>query len=305
MRRTTERDEIPVHQVTVDAGSEAASQAVGWSFLRSRRWFGYFSLLVIFSIACVWLGSWQFERRAEAQAEIARIDRNYDAIPAPLADAVTDPSSFDEDAMKWLPVTLEGHYLGEGTLARGRPGAGGVGSNLIEPFVTSDGALFFVDRGWVPVAGIEAIPDDLPTPPEGEVTVTVRLRESEPQIQGRVSTDQSLASIHLPELAARYPHSGPVYTGAFGQLVEESLPADTGVLAARPERDEGPHLSYALQWYVFIVIAAVGLVYGARQEYRSANPAGSVVLRQDERRLARKRRRGPSDADEEDALLDQ
>ena len=39
----------------------------GWSFLRSRRWLGYFALFIVFSIACVWLGNWQFERRAEAR----------------------------------------------------------------------------------------------------------------------------------------------------------------------------------------------------------------------------------------------
>ncbi|NLB46309.1 MAG: SURF1 family protein [Microbacteriaceae bacterium] len=279
--------------------------AVGWSFLRSRRWFGYFTLLIIFSIACVWLATWQFDRRADAQAEISRIDRNYDASPVPLAEAIDDPSSFNEDTMKWLPVTVQGTYLDEGTLARGRPGAGGVGSNLVEAFLTTDGEVFFVDRGWVPVAGIEEIPDNLPVPPTGEVTITVRLRASELQISGRTSTDQSVASIHLPELAELIGHDGVVNTGAFGQLIDETPAAETGILAARPERDEGPHLSYALQWYVFIAIAAAGLVYGARQEHRSLNPAGASVLRQDARRAERKRRRGLSDADEEDALLDQ
>ncbi len=79
---------------------------------------------------------------------------------------------------------------------------------------------------------------------------------------------------------------------------------ETGVLAARPARDEGPHLSYALQWYVFIIIAAIGVAYGARQEYRSLNAGGDSVKREDERRAERRRRRGPNDADIEDALLE-
>lgn len=73
----------------------------GWSFLRSRRWLGYYVLLVIFCIVCVWLADWQFDRRADARAEIARIEQNYDAAAILLDDAVPDPAGFDEDALKW------------------------------------------------------------------------------------------------------------------------------------------------------------------------------------------------------------
>ena len=52
----------------------SGSQPVGWAFLRSRRWLGYFALLIVFSIACVLLGDWQFARRAEARAAGERID---------------------------------------------------------------------------------------------------------------------------------------------------------------------------------------------------------------------------------------
>lgn len=276
----------------------------GWSFLRSRRWLGYFALLIVFSIACVWLGNWQFERRAEARAEIARIDANYDAAPLALNDVITDPISFDEDAHKWQPVELRGEYLGDTYLARNRPGPQGVGSNLIQAFRGQDGRVLFIDRGWVAVSGTGQVPASLPSVPIGEVTVVARLRASEPEIQGRSSAGNSVASINLPELA-RLSHTGDTaITGAYGQLVSENPSSETGVLAEKPERDEGPHLSYALQWYVFILIACIGVAYAARQEYRSLNAGDESVLREDARRAERKQRRGPSDAEEEDALLE-
>lgn len=278
---------------------------IGWSFLRTRRWIGYFSLLIVFSIACVWLGNWQFERRAEARAEIARIDANYDASPMALGDALPSFPDFDEDARKWQPVELHGSYVGEVILARNRPGVQGVGSNLVQAFQNNDGTVIFIDRGWVPVSGTDQVPAGLPAAPEGQVTVTARLRASEPTIPGRTSVGRFVASINATELAKVAGISGEVYTGAYGQLIEERPAAETGVLASRPERDEGPHLSYALQWYVFILIATIGLAYGARQEFRSYNAEGESVRREDERRAARKRKRGPSDADEEDALLGQ
>lgn len=285
----------------------AADEAprVGWRFLGSRRWVGYFALFLVFSIACVLLGNWQFDRRAEARAEIARIDRNYDAAAMPLTEAVPDIGEFDEALRKWQPVEVTGEYIGEPFLARNRPGADGVGSNVIQALRLEDGNVFFVDRGWVPVTGAEDVTPRLPRPADGEVTVLARLRASEPAIAGREASGHSVPSIDVPMMggiAGLDPTT--VYLGVFGQLAEEEPAGETGVLAERPERDEGPHLSYALQWYVFIVIAGVGLIYASRQEYRTLNAGEAAVQRDAERRAERRRRRGPSDAEEEDALLD-
>lgn len=288
----------------------SGSQPVGWAFLRSRRWLGYFALLIVFSIACVLLGDWQFARRAEARAEIERIDRNYDAPAMAIEEAVPDPASFDESLRKWQTVDLTGEYEGDPFLARNRPGGGGVGSDVIQALRLEDGRVFFVDRGWVPVAGTDDVPDALATAPEGRVEVSARLRASEPRIAGRDAAGRSVPSIDVPlmaEIAGFSPDE--VYLGAYGQLASERPPGTTGTLAERPERDEGPHLSYALQWYVFILIAGVGVAYAARQEYRSLNAGdtsvhGESVRREDRRRAERRSRRGPSDAEEEDALLD-
>lgn len=292
------------------------AHAPGWSFLASRRWLGYAAMLLIFSIACVLLGNWQFDRRAQARAEIDRIDANYDATPIALASALPQPVGFDEDAQKWQTVEVSGAYAGDPYLVRNRPGDNSVGSNLIQPLVTAQGAVFFVDRGWVPVevgaTGTDAVADlDLPDPPAGAVTVTARLRASEPTIAGRTTAGRSIASIDLPELAdliATEPWAesvtAGVYTGAYGMLVAEDPTAESGVLPPRPERDEGPHLSYALQWYVFIIIAASGVAYAARREYRTFNSDSDEVREYERRSRERKRRRGRSDAEEEDALLD-
>src|SRR5688572_19839579 len=71
-----------------------------WRFVLSRQWAGYLALTVIFAIACCALGTWQLNRRAEALAEVARIDANYDAEPVPVAEALPDPATFDID-QRW------------------------------------------------------------------------------------------------------------------------------------------------------------------------------------------------------------
>lgn len=282
---------------------------VGWSFLHSKRWIGYFAMLAVFSVACVLLGNWQFDRRAEARAEIARIDANYDAAAIPLQEAVPELGTFDEDAQKWQIVRVAGEYVGEPILARNRPGPTGVGSNLIQPLRTVDGEVFFIDRGWVPVDGVAAESGGvettvLPSPPTGLVEVEARLRASEPSIAGRTTSGSTVASIDLPEIARLTGTESTAVTGAYGMLVSETPAAEHGVLPAKPERDEGPHLSYALQWYVFILIAAIGVAYAAKREYRGLNAGSREVEALDRRSAERRRRRGPTDADEEDALLD-
>lgn len=291
----------------------AQQERVGYRFLFSRRWLGFLTLFVLFSVACAWFGNWQFDRRAEARAEIARIDANYDAAPTELTQVVPEPQSFDEDSLKWQPVTVHGTYVGETYLARNRPGPEGVGSQLIQPLRLDDGSLFIVDRGWVPITAsknLEAA--SLPKPTEGRVSVEARLRASEPSIAGRSASGNTIPSIDLllleemlsDDLRSSDNDTTRMYTGAYGQLISETPPAEHGMLAPRPERDEGPHLSYALQWYVFIIIVFAGMVYGARQEWRSLNethPSDAEASRGGD---PPRNRRRLSDAEIEDAILD-
>lgn len=298
--------------------SKSDTELPGWKFLYSPRWLGYFALLVIFAIACVYLGNWQFERRAEARAEIDRIDLNYDSDPVPLAEEVPDRSVFNEDKQKWQQVTVTGEYLDTIILARNRPGPGSVGSDMIVPFKTNDGKVFFVDRGWVNVDGAQSESEDsaaremamasLPSVPAGQIELTARLRASEPEIPGRTSDGMTVASIQSSEIARVTGTQANAYLETYGMLVKEAsldgeeIATEHGTLPARPERDEGPHLSYALQWYVFIIIAGIGVTYAARQEYRGMNTGSEKVRKADAVRAA-KRSKKVTDADEEDALL--
>lgn len=270
------------------------------SFLHSKRWLGYWALFIVFSVGCVLLGNWQFERRAQAQAEIQRIDQNYDAAARDLGDVVSDPTLFDEDAYKWQPVFLQGTYLQDSILVRNRPHLSQVGYEILSPLRLQDGTLFIVNRGWLPLSETGLADVEIPAPPSGQVEVVARLKAGEPVISDRAAVGNTIGTINLPELQQRLDQ--PMFTGAYGLLVSESPSAPHGELSLRPERDEGPHLSYALQWYVFIVVAAGGLLLGARNEYLANGEAriGSGAASPGSRRPSRRR----TDADDEDALLD-
>jgi cytochrome oxidase assembly protein ShyY1 len=255
-----------------------------------RRWGGYVALTIVFAVACGLLSWWQWSRRADAVAEITKIEANYDAPAAPLDELLPDLDSAD-DSVEWRPVELTGEYLvDEQVLVRNRPRNSAAGFEVLVPLRLSDGTVFVVDRGWVPAGATPDAPDAVPAAPTGEVTVVVRLKPGEPEIPGRGAPEGQLATVRLPDVAELV--DAPTYTGMYGLVAsEDPAPAERPLPAIRPVADEGPHLSYALQWIVFGVMAFIGLAWAVRRERLIAAGAAPPPRRE-------------KDADVEDALLD-
>ncbi len=262
-----------------------------------RRWGGYLALVLVFAVACGLLSWWQWARRAEAVAEIERVEINYDAAPEPISDVLSSLDAWSEDD-EWLPVELTGHYLvDQQLLVRNRPYNGASGFEVLVPFELDDGRIFVVDRGWVPVGSSIEAPDEVPAPPDGEVTVIARLKPGEPTLLGRTAPEGQLATIHLPSVARLV--GDDTYVGAYGLLAsEDPATSERPAPAVRPEADEGPHLSYALQWIAFGILAFVALYWAFRRERRIA------ALPADEQAAARSPKRRSDDSDFEDAVVD-
>jgi cytochrome oxidase assembly protein ShyY1 len=144
----------------------------------------------------------------------------------------------------------------------------------------------------------------VPAAPSGEVTVEARLKPGEPTLPGRSAPAGQVATIQLS--AIRTALDRPTYTGAYGLMVsEDPAPAQRPVAAAKPARDEGPHLSYAFQWLVFAIFGFLGLAYALRQEYRLVNEDDPEEMTRAEARRVKDAARVRSDAEVEDALVDE
>jgi cytochrome oxidase assembly protein ShyY1 len=277
-----------------------------WRFLVAPRWAGYLALVIVFAIACSALGTWQFNRRAEALAEVARIDANYDAQPVPVAEALPELDGFDID-QRWQVVALTGEFLhDEEVVVRNRPNAGSTGFEVITPFRLVDGTVFMLDRGWI-AQDSDGRPSEVPPAPDGEVSVTARLKAGEQRIAGRTSSGSEFATIDLEELAERVGE--PSYTGAYGIMIQTGADASEPPLALpRPVRDEGPHLSYALQWFVFALLAFIALGWFANQERKALSADAAERSGAPDRPAEPKRPPRPravrTDADVEDEILD-
>ncbi len=273
-----------------------------------RRWLGYLGLVIVFAAACGLLSWWQFSRNAEAQERIREVSDNWDAAPQPIGDFLAAPDAAFDQRDTWSPVAETVHYdAAHQLLVRGRPNDvdGSVGFEILDPLVIDGGGILIVDRGWVPEGEDQAsVPDSVPPVPSGEVTVVARLKTGEPSIPGRTAPAGQVGTIDLSLVAAQTGLDG-VYTGAYGLLASESPAGPTPTLMVKPQPDPGPFLSYAIQWILFAVMAAVALSWSVWNERRIRRLDAEAEAAGLPKPVPVKRRRvGDTDSAEEDALLD-
>ncbi|WP_298229785.1 SURF1 family protein [Gryllotalpicola sp.] len=300
--------------MSLPGGAPGVPRRGEWRFVFQRRWLVYIACAIVFAFACVLLSNWQQARGREAQAENDLVGRNWTAAPVPLADAVPSLGAWNPQT-EWEQVTVTGRYLAaEQYFVRNRATDNGPGLEVLVPLQTDSG-VFVVDRGWVPSPNHGGFPASVDAAPGGSVTVTVRLRQSEPTLPGQSAQGRSIGTINLPQLAGLLQGAGvsSAYTGAYGLLVSEdpaprpSASAEhlTPVVADPPYADTGMHWSYMIQWLIFAVIGFFGLGYAIRLEYRRRREGDPEIVAQDAARAARQRiRYAASDAAVEDSIVD-
>ncbi len=257
--------------------------------LLTKRWLGYLSLTIAFAVVSSMFGMWQWDRRGQAVAAMEKVESHFDRTPVPLEDLLSAQPSLDTGD-EWIPVIVKGHYLGEEmVLVRTRPRSGAVGFEILVPFVTDDLAVI-VNRGWIPTGETRDFPDSVPQTPEGQVSLVARVKPTEPLLAGRGAPEGQIASIHLPTLQTM---TTPVVREDFFLVLgaEEPSVTPSPLPQERPQLDEGPHLSYTFQWYLFALMAFGGLWYMLRQDIRLSR--GEDIGRRKNR-----------DDQEEDALLE-
>jgi surfeit locus 1 family protein len=215
-------------------------------------------IAVVIAGVCVRLGFWQLDR-LHGRRDINAMFAARGALP-PVDLATADPAR-----LPYAHVTVAGTYdTTHEIVLSGRSYQDVAGNHVLTPLVLDDGSAVLVDRGWVPldtasppvtgaaaaptgavtVAGLALPPDAIstsPTSPAPSVVVRIDL--------GRTDLPYRLV---------------PVYV----LLQTQDPPQASGVPVPvpPPTLDEGPHLSYALQWFAFATIAVVGCVVLLRHD---------------------------------------
>jgi surfeit locus 1 family protein len=224
---------------------------------------------VVVAAICVRLGVWQLDRLDQRRAFNTDVRAALASDPVALASVLAggeDPAYRRVSASGRWDRTHELILFGRSL--DGRPG-----NHVVTPFLLEDGRAVLVDRGWVPTEVSEppvtgdAAAADGPVRIEGIVL---------PSADADADADADAASEPLPPqvraidvgaLDAAIPAA--LVADVYLLLEQQSPPASRPVPAPLPELTEGPHLSYAIQWFAFAGIALIGYGLLARRGGRA------------------------------------
>jgi surfeit locus 1 family protein len=249
--------------------------------LLSRRWIA--AHLTVLAVAGVFvsLGKWQLDRLHERREQVEIIRRRGSLPIADLDQVLPSPAVGSEVASRlaYRRVAVRGTYDPEReVLLEGRSHLGRPGSHVLTPLRTADGSALIVSRGWVPMA-LDDPPLAEASPPAGEVSVTGTLLSPPPRgpfgpAEPPAGRLERLSRIDIERLRQQLPYAVyPLFLQLERQTPDggQALPA----LAPLPRPEEGPHLSYAIQWFSFAVFgAATYIAYLRRQVAGRPNSGG-------------------------------
>lgn len=254
-----------------------------WSFARRPLWIVSHIAVLCLIVSMIGLGVWQLNRLSQKKELAAQILARRDQ-PAVPVQSLSGVGQKDLDAVRYRTVTATGRFeADEQVFIRNRSLDGQPGSWLVAPIRLSDDTLVLVLRGWVSVqSGPELPTDPSLAPPEGEVIVRGGLMRSEQAGRfggtddpaGRKNSFKRLTSEGIGEQL-----DAPVRSG-FIQLTDQDPPlsGDDLVLVPLPEPSEGPHFSYAVQWFVFTAIAIIGYPIVLRNQARGGRSVGKSAV---------------------------
>ena len=222
---------------------------------RSRDW-GLLILLLAAALACIRLGFWQLARLDQ------RLTRNR-AIQSQLEAPVKPFSPVDNDYQR---VVLEGVFLPEfEVLLKNRALDEVAGFHLVTPLQLEEGLLILVDRGWIPYEEgsrfeLDAFRYESPVRVEGFLQPS----QAEPRWDFLADPipapgDPPLKNwrlIHIEGIQGQIP--SPLHHQYV--LLTDIEPAANPMPTPDFQIDlsNGPHLSYAIQWFSFAAIALIG-----------------------------------------------
>lgn len=253
------------------------------SFLLSRRWIIFFLTIIMLVWGAWWLGEWQFHRLDDRKDRNDVIERNIDAPPVDVSE-VFDTERGLASTDQWRRVTASGEYDVENTVVvRYRTRDRQAGVDVVVPFITEDGTALIVDRGWMATDNRGTRPDELPDPPAGTVTITGVARQDATGDAAKV-TDHSTRAISSVEIAEATGLTA--YQGFVDLTAEDPAPETPLQHVQPPDQSNGPHFFYGLQWWFFGLLAVVGFIWMAVDEYR-----GKTGKRPQRNRRSRRERR--------------
>lgn len=244
--------------------------------LFTRRWIFKTIFVLLVMAGMIRLGFWQLDRLEQRRAFNSRVQAQLDQPPLTLSRAALDA---DLGGMEYRQATASGVYEFSREVALlNQVNENQLGVHLITPLLIegTDRAVL-VDRGWIPAEDYRSGNWARYQEP-GRVTVNGILRASKERPDFGWRRDPLPAQggerlttwkfVNIPALQRQMPYE---LLPAYLQVSPD--PAWTGLPARfqpKLELSEGPHMGYALQWFTFALVGAVGYLLYARKRLTQA-----------------------------------
>ena len=254
-----------------------------YRFLLRPSWLAFLGVCLVLAATFVGLGFWQLDRLAQRRAINATVAAARSAPPRPVAEALST-STPPPGKQVYTQVRAVGRYDTQHEyLVRSRTVDSRPGLLVLTPLVSRDGRVLFVARGWIPPnpKGADVAPE-VPAAPSGEVIVVGRIRSSESgsDREAKVGDRTEIAKVNLAALGSET--GSPTYQGYVELVRQDPAAGRAPVLIPPPDvLDEGPHLSYAVQWFSFALLTFVGYGIfawrGAHKKERVRRPSAPAA----------------------------
>ena len=209
-------------------------------------------------------GIWQIDRLHQKQARNRLIAERSDGPPVDLSTVAVGEA-------RYRRVTVRGTFDdADHVVIRNRAFEGTNGLHLVTPFVRDDGSVLLVLRGWI------GSNDKAPPSPSGKLTIEGILLQSQTRRFGPKDPPTGrlavLNRLDVARIAQQLPGRDvyPLYL----QLTKPAPPKNVEPnIVDPPARDEGPHRSYAIQWFLFTGVVLVGYPLLMRRRAREEREA--------------------------------
>lgn len=215
--------------------------------LFTPRWILSHLFVLAMVVMMLGLAFWQLDRRGERNTTNDEIHAAAAQTPIEIEE-ILDGS---EPVVEHRRVVVSGQYLAESSfLVANRSFHAQAGSWLATPVELGDGTVVVVARGWVPrlwVAGSD--PRIVDTPANVELVGRI-FRSVDGGLIGSGTDD--FAEVSRMELSVVEEAIAIDVADVWVQLEAQSPAAlDLPIPVPPPPLGEGPHLSYAFQWFFF------------------------------------------------------
>ncbi|WP_031070448.1 SURF1 family protein [Streptomyces sp. NRRL WC-3742] len=244
-----------------------------YRFLLTRQWLITVLIALLLIPATIKLGFWQLHRHEARVARNELIGKALTAAPVPFDTLSAAPGATVPKDLTWRTVTATGQYdtAHEFVVRKRTDSSGSIGYFVVTPLKLADGkGSVLVNRGWVASAATATEYPPVPAAPAGEVTLTGRLRADETYGASGIKDRAGLPDrqFNLINTEEQSKESGTPLLGGYLELAGTTpAPADQPQLVPEPNHsDIGPHMAYAIQWWLFTAMIPVGVLILARRE---------------------------------------